>query len=198
MLFNSTTFLIFVFTVWIIYVWLNRSSQNVLLVVASYIFYGWWDWRFLSLLTVTTLVSFFSAQQIERKCAKKVFLVASLGLNLGVLCFFKYFQFFVGSAQDFLNLIGMRMDVPTLKVILPVGISFYTFQAIGYIVDVYRGDQKATDDFISFSLYVSYPPQLVAGPIERSAGAVAYTRWLGGKLGRFANDSELEKAETCF
>jgi alginate O-acetyltransferase complex protein AlgI len=169
MFFNSTDFVLFFLIVWLIYLVLKRRAQNVWLLAVSYLFYGWWDWRFLSLLFISTIVDFNCARAMERfPSRKKWFLLTSLVTNLGILASFKYFNFFTDSAIRMLNLLHFDADMPTLSIILPVGISFYTFQTMAYTIDVYRGKEKATSDLLSFSLYVAYFPQLVAGPIERS------------------------------
>lgn len=173
MLFNSTTFVAFFITVYLAYLVTARSHivQNRILLVASYVFYGTWDWRFLSLLFVSTGVDYFVGKAIdvqsdERK--RKLLLAISLLTNLSILGFFKYFSFFVDSFADLLSVIGMTADQPTLKIILPVGISFYTFQTLSYTIDIYRRRLRPTNDFLSFALFVAFFPQLVAGPIERA------------------------------
>ena len=149
----------------------NLKSQNILLVIASYIFYGYWDWRFLFLLIFSTAVDFVVAKRIDRTLSqkrKKLWLGISLVSNLSILGFFKYFDFFTGSFTELLNTIGIPVNDLTLKVILPVGISFYTFQTLSYTIDVYRGHLKPTRSIIDFAVYVAFFPQLVAGPIERA------------------------------
>lgn len=170
MLFNSITFVIFLAVVYALYLSLKHRAQNVLLIAAGYIFYGWWDWRFLSLLLLTTFTDYFASNQIfatedERK--RKLYVLLSISCNLGVLFFFKYFNFFAESATDLLGLFGFRPDPFTLKVILPVGISFYTFQSLSFTLDVYRREIKPTRDVIDFCAFVSFFPQLLAGPIVR-------------------------------
>jgi len=171
MLFNSFDFVVFLALVLVLYRFLGHRSQNRMLLVASYVFYGWWDWRFLSLIALSTVIDFFCAQAIARApdgFRKKRFLLLSLCSNLGMLGFFKYCDFFVASAAGLLEAFGFAASLPTLNIILPVGISFYTFQTMGYTIDVYRGVQKPATRFDTFALYVAYFPQLVAGPIERS------------------------------
>jgi len=171
MLFNSFIFPVFFITVFLLYICLRHRYQNILLLVASYVFYGWWDWRFLSLLLTSTIVDYFCALKIrssESKAAKKKYLLISLFVNLGILGVFKYFGFFAESLASLMGQFGMKADMPTLSLILPVGISFYTFQTLAYTIDVYRGKQEATRDLLSFGVYVAFFPQLVAGPIERS------------------------------
>ena len=175
MIFNSIAFIIFLPIVFIIYWSLRNKSlinQNLVLLIASYIFYGWWDWRFLSLIAFSTVVDFIIGKKIsssETKKEKKCFLLISLIVNLGLLGFFKYFNFFIESFKESIDLLGLTFDTWTLNIILPVGISFYTFQTLSYSIDVYKGKIKHTNDFISFAVFVSFFPQLVAGPIERAS-----------------------------
>lgn len=175
MLFNSFEFLIFLPLVFGAYWFLvnkNLRLQNLFVAVASYIFYGAWDWKFLLLILASTVVDFWSGQAIrssEEAGKKKLFLVISMVFNLGVLGIFKYFNFFIDNAQALLEAFGVSPNVPTLQVILPVGISFYTFQTMSYTIDVYRGKIEPTRDFIAFAAFVSFFPQLVAGPIERAS-----------------------------
>ncbi|MFD0842046.1 MBOAT family protein [Flaviramulus multivorans] len=146
--------------------------QNVLLLIASYIFYGWWDWRFLSLILMSTVVDYFVGLQIyktENSSTRKRWLWLSIGFNLGLLGFFKYFNFFIESWIDAFNSIGYNMDYYSLNIILPVGISFYTFQTMSYSLDISKNKIKPTKDFIAFATFVSFFPQLVAGPIERAS-----------------------------
>jgi len=169
MLFNSSEFLIFFPVVLVVYYILNRRPQNVWLLLCSYFFYGWWDWRFTFLLMTSTVLNFVCAWQIHRRpLMSRFFLVASLCGNFGILWTFKYLNFFADSAIRILNLFHFNPDVPTLKVILPIGISFYTFQTLAYTIDVYRGKLKPTNNFLDFALYITFFPQLVAGPIERA------------------------------
>lgn len=175
MLFNSFEFLIFLPLVFILF-WLvfkkHLKHQNLLLVASSYVFYGWWDYRFLSLIILSTVVDYFAGSLIHasgHRPQKKMFLVASILFNLGVLGFFKYYNFFVDSWIELFSSIGYEIEsVWTLNIILPVGISFYTFQTMSYSIDIYRGKLKPTRDFIAFAAFVSFFPQLVAGPIERA------------------------------
>lgn len=170
MLFNSWEFLIFLPVVLVIYYTLSRRAQNVWLLLCSYFFYGWWDWRFTSLLLISTVLDFNCARQMERRPRQaRLFLIGSLCGNLGILGMFKYVNFFMDSTVRVLNSFHLHPNVPALKVILPVGISFYTFQTLSYTIDVYRGKLKPTHNFIDFALYVAFFPQLVAGPIERAA-----------------------------
>ena len=168
MLFNSLEFLIFLPVVLALYYSLNFRWQNIWLVIASYFFYGWWDWRFCSLLLISTLIDFVCGQAIGRQPGRKrIWLLASMTSNLGILLFFKYFNFFVDSAGMLLTTLGFDPHLPVLRIILPVGISFYTVQTMSYTIDVYRGQLAPARNLIDFALYVAYFPQLVAGPIER-------------------------------
>jgi D-alanyl-lipoteichoic acid acyltransferase DltB (MBOAT superfamily) len=152
---------------------LRWRSQNVFLVLASYFFYGWWDWRFLGLMFTSTLVDYWVAQRIEATTAprpRKLLLALSLTVNFGFLGFFKYFDFFVASLAGTLQQLGVAHPPEIyLHVLLPPAISFYTFQEVAYIVDVYRSEQKAARSFVDYSLFVSFFPHLVAGPIQRPA-----------------------------
>ena len=176
MLFNSLEFLIFLPIVFCLYWFVfqkNLKVQNSLLLMSSYVFYGWWDYRFLSLIFLSTVVDYFVGLKIHDsndKKTKKSFLWISILFNLGLLGFFKYFNFFIDSWIDLLGAIGYEQKSTwTLNVILPVGISFYTFQTMSYSLDIYHGKLKPTKDFISFASFVSFFPQLVAGPIERAS-----------------------------
>ncbi|MFT5731574.1 MAG: D-alanyl-lipoteichoic acid acyltransferase DltB (MBOAT superfamily) [Planctomycetota bacterium] len=174
MIFNSLYFLWFFALVWSLY-WLLRKSvrwQNLLLLGASYFFYGYWDWRFLGLILFSTLVDFGCGLAMERHVdnptVKKRFLWVSLLVNLGALGFFKYFNFFVDSARVMLQEMGFDGGDWSLRIVLPVGISFYTFQTLSYSIDRYRGDVPAERSFLNFAFFVSFFPQLVAGPIVRA------------------------------
>jgi D-alanyl-lipoteichoic acid acyltransferase DltB (MBOAT superfamily) len=174
MLFNSIPFAVFLPVVFALY-WLvgpkRRGTQNLLLIVASYVFYGWWDWRFLFLIVISSLVDYtigLGLGATDEQKRRKALLLASLIINLGFLAFFKYFNFFIDSFADLLHALGMNADLPTLRIILPVGISFYTFQTLSYSIDVYRRQIPVTRDPIAFFAFVSFFPQLVAGPIERA------------------------------
>ena len=146
--------------------------QNLLILVASYVFYGWWDWRFLVLIVITSLSSFFSGLLIQhydgKRRKQRTVSTANIVLNLGILAAFKYFNFFAGSFQSLLSTVGVTVDWPTLNIILPVGISFYTFQALSYSIDVYARRIEPTRDVVAFFSFISFFPQLVAGPIERA------------------------------
>ena len=170
MSFVSVCFLFFLPAVFLLYWGLNRHQrwQNLFLVVASYVFYGWWDWRFLFLIIVTSLSSYASGIAMERCHWRKMMAVSNVVLNLGILAVFKYFDFFAGNLQVAMSQVGVSLDIPTLHLILPVGISFYTFQSLSYTIDVYRQKIAATRDMAAFFAYISFFPQLVAGPIERA------------------------------
>lgn len=146
--------------------------QNVFMVAASYLFYGWWDWRFLLLIAFTTFCSFFSGVLLEkyegRRTVQKWISASNIILNLLILCYFKYFNFFGENFAALLRGIGFQTDWVTLDILLPVGISFYTFQALSYTIDVYRHKMKPTHDVVAFFAFISFFPQLVAGPIERA------------------------------
>ncbi len=175
MLFNSFEFLVFLPLAFALY-WFafgkNLKLQNILLVALSYVFYGWWDWRFLSLILFSTLVDYFIGLEIEKSEGKKskYLLYLSLTANLGLLGFFKYYNFFVDSFIEGVNGLGLKVADPwLLNIVLPVGISFYTFQTLSYSLDIYRKKAEPTKDFIAFAAFVSFFPQLVAGPIERAS-----------------------------
>ncbi|KAA1246942.1 MBOAT family protein [Aquimarina sp. RZ0] len=173
MLFNSIEYLVFLPLVFLLY-WLLRKKrpQNILLLVSSYLFYGWWDWRFLSLIIFSSFVDYFIGLKIDQtndQKIKKRWLITSLVSNLGLLGLFKYFNFFTESFTQSMQLFGWEVDTLTLNLILPVGISFYTFQTLSYTIDIYRKQLKPTTDIVSFFTYISFFPQLVAGPIERAA-----------------------------
>ncbi len=171
MLFNSFQFLIFFLIVILIYPWLTHRSQNRMLLIASLIFYGSWDWRFLILLLISASTDYWAALRIsaaKNPQARKLWLMASLIVNLGILGFFKYFNFFAENLRLLLANAGLSADFVTLHIILPIGISFYTFQALSYTIDVYRREMKAVSDYGDFLLFITFFPQLVAGPIERA------------------------------
>lgn len=174
MLFNSFEFAVFIPVVFIIYWFLLKKSiklQNVFLLISSYVFYGWWDWRFLGLILFSSIVDYSIGHYLgktDRGLTRKTLLAISLTLNLGLLGFFKYFNFFIESFNDTMRFFGNTFDVATLNIILPVGISFYTFQTLSYTIDVYNRKLEPAKDIVSFFTYVSFFPQLVAGPIERA------------------------------
>ncbi|MBK1853713.1 MBOAT family protein [Verrucomicrobiaceae bacterium 5K15] len=172
MLFNSYAFWLFFALVWVIYRLLPHRGQNLMLLGASYYFYACWDWRFLPLILTTTLVNYFTAIGMEKSTdpkRHKWLMAASAVVSLGLLAYFKYFGFFAESAAELLSWLGFQADIKMLNIILPVGISFYTFQTMSYTIDVYRKQIKPTHSLADFALYVAYFPQLVAGPIERSS-----------------------------
>jgi D-alanyl-lipoteichoic acid acyltransferase DltB (MBOAT superfamily) len=174
MLFNSGVFLQF-FAAFLLLYWLVRrhlAARNLLLVVASYVFYGWWNVYFLSLLFFSSTFDYFVGRGLQRLTvprSRRLLLAGSVAVNLGLLGFFKYYNFFV----DSMKVLFARLDLPfhpgTLHVLLPVGLSFYTFQSMSYAIDVYRGQLKPTRNYINFLAYVSFFPQLVAGPIQRAS-----------------------------
>ncbi len=173
MTFNSIEYLLFLPIVFVLYwfVFLNLKIQNIFLVVVSYIFYGWWDWRFLILIAFTSLCSYLTGIQIWKQGdtgGGKFFTALNIIINLFILGVFKYYNFFAESFVELLNALGVQANYTSLKVILPVGISFYTFQALSYTIDVYRKKIEAINDPIAFFAYISFFPQLVAGPIERA------------------------------
>ena len=175
MLFSSIEFAVFlplVFTLYWFVLCKNLKTQNFFLLVASYIFYGWWDWRFLGLICISSLTDFILGLRIQQshiKPTRKLYLIISILVNLGFLGVFKYYNFFIENLTVALESIGWQANTTSLKIILPVGISFYTFQTLSYTIDVYRNKIQPTTDIISFFAYVSFFPQLVAGPIERAA-----------------------------
>ena len=180
MVFNSLEFFIFLPVVFFLYWFVFKKhlkAQNILLLLASYVFYGLWDWRFLSLILLSTIVDYYVAlkiHSINQKPKRKAWLWVSVLFNVGLLGFFKYFNFFVDSWVDMVSLFGYTMKSTwTLSVILPVGISFYTFQTMSYSFDVYYKKLQPTNDFLSFAAFVSFFPQLVAGPIERASNLLS-------------------------
>jgi alginate O-acetyltransferase complex protein AlgI len=173
MLFNSFIFFIFLGIVLPIFYGLkSKQAKNIFLLIASYIFYGYWDWKFCGLLVFSTVIDFTIGQvmygQEDEKIRKRLLLL-SLTINLGILAFFKYFNFFIDSFEAMVSIWGGNLDFLHLNIILPVGISFYTFQTLSYTLDIYRRKLKPTDNFIDFALFVAFFPQLVAGPIERAS-----------------------------
>jgi len=174
MLFNSIDFAIFLPVVFILYWFVTNKSyrlQNILLLLASYFFYGCWDWRFLFLLAFSTFLDYFTGFKIHNAATarhRKLWLVISVVVNLGFLGVFKYYNFFANSFADLLRLFGLNPTVTTLKLVLPVGISFYTFHGLSYVFDVYNKKIKPTVNWVDYALFVSFFPLLVAGPIERA------------------------------
>lgn len=178
MLFHTLDFAVFLPIVFFLYWFVfhrNLNHQNILIILASYVFYGWWDWRFLGLLFLSSSVDFYLGLRIGQASSaarRKQLLALSLILNLGLLGYFKYFNFFIDSFADAFSLIGYKLSASHLHIVLPVGISFYTFQSISYCFDVYRGQIKPTREIIPYLAYVSFFPQLVAGPIERATNLI--------------------------
>jgi alginate O-acetyltransferase complex protein AlgI len=174
--FATVEFGIFLAVVLAVYFFLGHRWQNRFLLLASYVFYGWWDWRFLGLLLISSVVDFVCGLLVDRTRhpdlpagKRKLVLAASIVTNLAILGFFKYYGFFAESLVALADKVGLELDLPIWKIILPVGISFYTFQSMSYTIDVYRGKLRATRNLPDLMLYVSLFTQLVAGPIERGA-----------------------------
>ena len=182
MLFNSFEFFVFLPLVFGLYWYVaarNLAARNLLLLAASYTFYGWWDWRFLGLIALSTVVDYAVGRGLAVTSAagrRRLLLLLSLGTNLGLLGFFKYWNFFIDSWVQAWGSLGVEMHPFTLQIILPVGISFYTFQTLSYTIDVYRRRIDATDDPVAFAAFVAFFPQLVAGPIERAANLLPQFR----------------------
>jgi len=174
MLFNSIDFAVFLPLVFFLYWFVfqkHLKAQNALIVIASYTFYGWWDWRFLSLILFSSIVDYTVGLQLQKTDIpkkRKFLLWVSIVINIGFLGFFKYFDFFVDNFVNAFSFFGYQIPSTSLNIILPVGISFYTFQTLSYTIDVYKKELKPTKDFVVFSAFVSFFPQLVAGPIERA------------------------------
>jgi alginate O-acetyltransferase complex protein AlgI len=174
MIFNSIDFALFLPIVFIIYWSSYRKSlkiQNFILVVSSYIFYGWWDWRFLILIFFSTLLDYTIGLAIQNQTndrKRKLLLWTSIIVNLGLLGFFKYYNFFIDNFVSAFSFFGHNLNINSLNIILPVGISFYTFQTLSYTIDVYQRKLNATKDIVAFTAFVTFFPQLVAGPIERA------------------------------
>ncbi len=173
MLFNSIEYLIFLPTVFILYWWIQDKIwwRNLFIVAVSYVFYGWWDYRFLGLIILSSVLDYSIGRAMGKANdmrVRKRLLYMSLAVNLGILGFFKYFNFFIESFADAMQGLGWNIDPFTLNIVLPVGISFYTFQTLSYTIDVYRKKIVPTQDVVAFFAFVSFFPQLVAGPIERA------------------------------
>ena len=178
MLFNSTTFLIFLVIIFLIF-WKATSYSvsfgKIILLLGSYIFYGWWDWRFLILIIISSATDFFIGNQIfkaDKIRKRKLLLIASLVLNLGMLFFFKYFNFFIESFKALFAPFTNTGEWSTLNIILPVGISFYTFQTLSYTIDIYNRKTEPASSALTFFTFVAFFPQLVAGPIERARNLI--------------------------
>jgi len=175
MLFNTLKFAIFFGIVYIIYLLLRHKWQNRLLLLASYVFYAFWDWRFLSLIILSTLFNYYFGLKIDSSAGakeRKTCLTVCVVLNLAMLGFFKYFNFFSENLAAFLGLFGYHPGWVALNIILPLGISFYTFQAMSYPIDIYRGVIRPTNNLPDFALFIAFFPQLVAGPIERARNLI--------------------------
>lgn len=174
MFFNSIDFAIFLPLVFLLYWFVtnrNLKLQNFLIVISSYFFYGWWDWRFLSLILFSTIVDYSVGRRLSKenqKSKRRILLWISILVNLGFLGFFKYYNFFLDNFRQAFSFFGTEINANSLNIILPVGISFYTFQTLSYTIDVYRRKMEPTNDFIAFAAFVGFFPQLVAGPIERA------------------------------
>jgi len=174
MLFNSLNFAIFLPIVFVLY-WFftkkNLKAQNILLLVSSYFFYACWDWRFMFLLIFSTILDFYTGIKIHESNSnkrKKIWLWISIGINLGFLGVFKYYNFFAASFSDAISFLGLKVNLSSLQIMLPVGISFYTFHGLSYVIDLYKDRIKPERNFVDYSLFVSFFPLLVAGPIERA------------------------------
>lgn len=171
MLFNTLQFAGFFIVVYGLYLVLEHKWQNRMLLVASYIFYGAWDWMFLSLIWISTILDYYCGLSIHRATEakkRKLFLFLSVFGNLSILGLFKYFNFFASNLQQLLEIFGLSLNYQFLHIVLPVGISFYTFQTMSYTIDIYKRKMEPTDRFFDFALFVAFFPQLVAGPIERA------------------------------
>jgi len=173
MQFNSINFALFFVSFFVLY-WTitknNLKAQNLLILISSYVFYAWWDYRFLFLLIFSTLLDYVTGLKIHHSTSKsrKVWLLISVGINLGFLGLFKYYNFFIDSFATLLNSVGFQPNIWTLNIILPVGISFYTFHGLSYVFDIYNKKIEPTNNFIDYAVFVSFFPLLVAGPIERA------------------------------
>jgi D-alanyl-lipoteichoic acid acyltransferase DltB (MBOAT superfamily) len=176
MIFNSTAFLIFILLFFPAYWYISKlfsiGARNLFTIVGSYIFYGFWDWRFLGLIVLSSatdyVVGILLANSVQKR-KRLLLLLFSISVNLGILGFFKYFNFFIEALAESAALLSIHLNTSSLRVILPVGISFYTFQTLSYTIDIYKGKLQPTRDFLSFFAFVSFFPQLVAGPIERAS-----------------------------
>ena len=174
MLFNSIEFGVFLPLIFIIYWFVTKKiqHQNILILISSYLFYGWWDWRFLGLIFFSTVIDFLIGKSLEKEkgiLTRKSLLWSSVLINIGFLGFFKYYNFFIDNFIYAFSTVGIELSYQSLNIILPVGISFYTFQTLSYTIDIYKRKLKPTTDFITFAAFVSFFPQLVAGPIERAS-----------------------------
>jgi D-alanyl-lipoteichoic acid acyltransferase DltB (MBOAT superfamily) len=174
MFFNSIDFAIFLPFIFFLYWFVtnrNIKAQNILIVIASYIFYGWWDWRFLALILFSTFIDYLTGVLLSRQenaNKRKILLSISIFINISFLGFFKYCNFFIDNFVTVFSLFGVKFNAYHLNIVLPVGISFYTFQTMSYSIDVFKRKLEPTKNFIAFAAFVSFFPQLVAGPIERA------------------------------
>jgi alginate O-acetyltransferase complex protein AlgI len=171
LIFNSFAFLVFFVVTYALYrlAWYRFKLQNRLLLIASYVFYGYWDWRFLPLLVASTVVDYYCGKlMVQNPTSRKHLLLTSIVVNIGILFVFKYFEFFQGNFVALMNSIGLQASPLISHVLLPLGISFYTFQKMTYAIDIYEGKIKPTEDFFDFALFVSFFPLLLSGPIERA------------------------------
>lgn len=191
MLFNSAGYIVFFTIVCLVYFILPKKLKRVFLLLASYFFYSCWNLKYSLLMLFSTVATYGTAiamDMVEAKKKKKLYLGLCFFVNLAILFVFKYYSFTVNFINKILGIAALSIDMPVIDVLLPVGISFYTFQALGYIVDVYRGEIKAERNFINYALFVSFFPQLVAGPIERSKNLLAQIDTLGTR--RYENLSK--------
>lgn len=174
MLFNSFQFLVFLPVVFLLYWFVfskSKVSQNIFLLLVSYLFYSFWDWRFSFLLAFSTVLDFYSGSIIHNtndRIKKKMWMRLSIFINIGLLCYFKYLNFFIDSFTQILTTLNFEVNTKSLEIILPIGISFYTFHGVSYVMDIYYGRIPADKNIIDYSLFVSFFPLLVAGPIERA------------------------------
>lgn len=191
MLFNSAGYLVFFTIVCLVYFILPKKVKRVFLLLASYFFYSCWNLKYSLLMLFSTVATYLTAIAMDmagEKQKKKLYLGLCFFVNLAILFVFKYYGFAINFLNKILGLVGVSLNLPLINVLLPVGISFYTFQALGYIVDVYRGEIKAERNFINYALFVSFFPQLVAGPIERSKNLLTQIDNLGHR--RYENLSK--------
>ena len=171
MTFNSLNFLVFVGIFYPTYFLLKGQAKIVFMLAASYLFYGWWDWRFLSLIVLSTTIDYFVGKRLgaeNNNKKRKILLIISVVTNLTILGTFKYLGFFAESFSELVQNFGITPDWPTLNLILPIGISFYTFQSLSYTIDVYRNRCRPENNLLNFACYIALFPQLVAGPIVRA------------------------------
>ena len=191
MLFNSAGYIVFFTIVCLVYFILPKKLKRVFLLLASYFFYSCWNLKYSLLMLFSTVATYGTAiamDMVGAKKKKKLYLGLCFFVNLAILFVFKYYSFTVNFINKILGIAALSIDMPVIDVLLPVGISFYTFQALGYIVDVYRGEIKAERNFINYALFVSFFPQLVAGPIERSKNLLTQIDTLGTR--RYENLSK--------